>query len=137
MAFNGSGTYALYTPGNPVVSGTTIDVSWGNNTMNDIATALSTVICKDGQTTTTASIPFVVGIAVTTGITTPSTTFALVNTTATTVNFGGGASTAINAGHASGTTTWLGAFTVSSTFTLSGTAANIATGANFIRSEEH
>lgn len=106
MAYNGSGTYALYTPGNPVVAGTTIDVSWGNNTLNDIATALSTAICKDGQTTTTASIPFVQGIAVSSALTTPSTTFAIANTTATTVNFAGGATVAINVGGAGNTTTW-------------------------------
>ena len=47
--------------------------------------------------------------AITTSITTPSTTFALVNATATTVNFAGGASTALNMGNASGTNTVLGA----------------------------
>jgi hypothetical protein len=46
---------------------------------------------------------------ITTSITTPSTTFALVNATATTVNFAGGASTALNMGNASGTNTVLGA----------------------------
>ena len=46
--------------------------------------------------------------AITTSITTPSTTFALVNATATTVNFAGGASTALNMGHASGTNTIFG-----------------------------
>lgn len=48
------------------------------------------------------------GIAVTTAITTPSTTFALVNTTATTVNFAGGATVAINVGGAANDTTWTG-----------------------------
>jgi len=51
---------------------------------------------------------------ITTSITTPSTTFALLNTTATTVNFAGGASTALNMGNASGTNTVLG-FNVLST----------------------
>lgn len=46
--------------------------------------------------------------AITTSLTTPSTTFALVNTTATTVNFAGGASTALNIGNASGSTAMLG-----------------------------
>ena len=123
MAFNGSGTYSLYTPGNPVVSGTTIDSTWGNNTMNDIATALTLCITKDGQQTTTASIPFVLGIAVTTAITTPSTTFALVNTTATTVNFAGGATTAINVGGAGNTTTW-----TATTFALVGLLTVTGTG---------
>jgi hypothetical protein len=44
----------------------------------------------------------------TTGVSTGSTTFAVFNTTATTVNVFGGASTAINMGHASGTNTVLG-----------------------------
>lgn len=57
MAFNGSGTYNLYTPGNPVVTGTTISSTWANNTLSDIATGLSTCITKDGQTTPTANIP--------------------------------------------------------------------------------
>lgn len=62
MAFNGSGTFNLYTPGNPVVTGTTISSTWANNTLTDIASGLSTCITKDGQTTTTAAIPFASGI---------------------------------------------------------------------------
>lgn len=57
MAFNGSGTFNLYTPGNPVVTGTTISSTWANNTLSDIATGLSNCITKDGQTTPTANIP--------------------------------------------------------------------------------
>lgn len=56
MAFNGSGTFNLVA-GNPVVTGTTISSTWANNTLSDIATGLSTVITKDGQTTPTANIP--------------------------------------------------------------------------------
>lgn len=56
MSFNGSGTYSL-PAGNPVVTGTTISSTTHNNTMSDVATALSTTICKDGQTTPTANIP--------------------------------------------------------------------------------
>ena len=51
--------------------------------------------------------------AITTSLTTPSTTFALLNTTATTVNAFGGASVALNIGNASGTNTILGATTFS------------------------
>lgn len=91
-----SGTYTLPAL-NPVVTGTTISSTWANNTMNDIVTALSTCVLKDGTQTTTASVPFAVGISVTTGITTPSTTFALANTTATTIN-AFGAATAVNMG---------------------------------------
>jgi hypothetical protein len=56
MAYNGSGTFVLVA-GNPVVTGTTISSTWANNTLNDIATGLSTAITKDGQTTPTANIP--------------------------------------------------------------------------------
>lgn len=49
-------------------------------------------------------MPFAVGISVTSPLITPSTTFALVNTTATTVNFAG-AATAVNIGAATGTAT--------------------------------
>lgn len=61
MPYNGSGTFSLYTPGNPVVTGTTISSTWWNNTGPDIATGLSTAITKDGQTTATAGIGFYPG----------------------------------------------------------------------------
>ena len=80
-------------------SGTTISSSAATSTWSELATALSTCVLKDGSQTTTSSVPFAVGIGVTTGMTTPSTTFALVNTTATTINFGGAAAT-INIGAA-------------------------------------
>lgn len=53
-----SGTFQLYTPGNPVVTGTTISSTWANNTLNDIATGLSACLLKDGSQTVTANIPF-------------------------------------------------------------------------------
>lgn len=56
MARNGSGTYNLVS-GNPVVTGTTISSTWANNTLNDIATALSGSIASDGQTPITANLP--------------------------------------------------------------------------------
>ena len=60
MAFNGVGTYNL--PLANVVTGTTISSTWANTTLADIATGLSTTVCKDGQQTTTASVPVVFGI---------------------------------------------------------------------------
>ena len=56
MAFS-SGTFSLYSPGNPVVTGTTISSSWANNTLSDIATGLSTCVLKDGTQTMTANLP--------------------------------------------------------------------------------
>lgn len=55
MAFSG-GTYTL-PAGNPVVSGTTIESSWANTTLSDIATALSTCVLKDGTQTIAANLP--------------------------------------------------------------------------------
>ena len=55
MAFSG-GTYTL-PAGNPVTAGNTIEASWANTTLNDIATALSTCVLKDGTQTLTANIP--------------------------------------------------------------------------------
>lgn len=54
--------------------------------------------------------------AITTSLTTGSTTFALLNTTATTINFGGAATT-INMGNASGTVVIAGNLTVNGTTT--------------------
>lgn len=56
MAFS-SGTFSLYTPGNPVVTGTTIQSSWANNTLSDIATGLTMCVLKDGSQTITANLP--------------------------------------------------------------------------------
>lgn len=56
MAFNGSGTFNLPT-GNPVVVNTTIDAAVHNNTNNEIATALSNCVTRDGQSPPTGSLP--------------------------------------------------------------------------------
>jgi len=65
---NGAGTYSLYTPGNPTVTGTTISSTWANNTLSDIATALTQSISADGQTPITANLPMnskkITGLAV-------------------------------------------------------------------------
>lgn len=52
-----SGTFTLYSPGNPVVTGTTIASTWANNTLNDIATGLTACLLKDGTQVVTADIP--------------------------------------------------------------------------------
>jgi hypothetical protein len=48
MPRNASGTYTL-PAGNPVVTGTTIDASWANPTLNDIATALTNSLSRNGE----------------------------------------------------------------------------------------
>jgi len=49
MSRNGSGVYSL-PAGNPVVTGTTISSTTMNNTLNDIASALTGSLSADGQT---------------------------------------------------------------------------------------
>ena len=56
MSRNGSGTYNL-PAGNPVTTGTTISSTWANNTLSDMATALTQSIAYDGQTTPIANLP--------------------------------------------------------------------------------
>lgn len=56
MARNGSGTYTL-PAGNPVITGTTISSTWANNTLTDVANALTGSIASDGQTTPSANLP--------------------------------------------------------------------------------
>jgi len=48
MPRDGSGTYTL-PAGNPVISGTIIDVTWANPTMTDIATALTDSLSRTGS----------------------------------------------------------------------------------------
>ena len=55
MSRNGSGTYSL-PAGNPVVTGTTIASTWANNTMNDLAAALTGSVAADGQTPITGTL---------------------------------------------------------------------------------
>lgn len=65
MPFNGSGQYSFPSNSfNPAVAATTIDPAAWNADVADLSTALSSVITKDGQTTTTAGIPFAAGITV-------------------------------------------------------------------------
>lgn len=49
MSLNGSGVFNVNTAGQPVVSGTLITAAAFNAVMQDIATALSTALYKDGQ----------------------------------------------------------------------------------------
>jgi hypothetical protein len=55
MSRNGSGTYSLPV-GNPVITGTTISSTWANNTLTDIANALTGSLAADGQTTASGNL---------------------------------------------------------------------------------
>ena len=56
MSRNGSGVYSL-PAGNPVTTGTTISSTWANNTLSDMASALTASIAYDGQTVPVANLP--------------------------------------------------------------------------------
>ena len=55
MSRNGSGTYSL-PAGNPVVTGTNITTTWANNTLTDMANALTGSVASDGQTTMSSNL---------------------------------------------------------------------------------
>lgn len=57
MSRNGAGTYSLYPGVNPVVTGTIITSTWANNTLNDLATAMTASVANDGQTPILANLP--------------------------------------------------------------------------------
>lgn len=63
MSFNGSGTFVINSSGQPVVTNTVISSTAFNALTADLGTGLSTTITKDGQTTTTAKIPFAQGLS--------------------------------------------------------------------------
>ena len=57
MPFDGSGNYqVLGSPTFPAVAGNTIKSSYFNAIVNDMASAMSNVLCRDGQSTVTADI---------------------------------------------------------------------------------
>jgi hypothetical protein len=55
MSRNGSGVYSL-PAGNPVVTGTSISSTWANNTLSDLATAMTGSVASDGQTPMTGNL---------------------------------------------------------------------------------
>lgn len=62
MSRNVSGTYSLYTPGNPVVPSTVVTTTWANNTLSDIATALTDSLSRSGQGGMSASLGLASGV---------------------------------------------------------------------------
>jgi hypothetical protein len=118
MSYNGSGTFQINTSGQPVVAGTVISSTAFNALTADLATGLSTAITKDGQTTTTARIPFAAGIS-STLVTDSSST-----TTGSIITAGGvGIAKALYVGT---TSNFAGAATFSSTITYGGVTLSAA-----------
>ena len=86
MSFNGSGTFQINSSGQPPIAATAITVAAHVALTGDLATGLSTCITKDGQTTTTAVIPFAAGLSTTsitnsTGLAAGTYTPTITNTT--------------------------------------------------------
>jgi len=128
MSRNGSGTYTL-PAGNPVVTSTTIASTWANNTMTDLATALTGSLASDGQTTATGNLKMganrITGLADGIAATDAATVSQVTASTAGlgTMSTQNANNVAITGGAISGTTA---SFT---TFTASGTASFTSTGA--------
>ena len=89
----------------------------GSFTSSQLATALT-------DETGSGAAVFGTSPAITTSLTTPSTSFDLINTTATTVNFAK-AATALSIGAATGTTTVNNNLTVTGNLTVSGTTTTV------------
>jgi len=119
MSRNGLGVYTL-PAGNPVVSGTVIATSWANNTMNDLAAAMTDSVAADGQTPMTGSLNLnsnkIVNLATGT-VATDGINYAQFNTP----TFGG-------AVVCSSTLTVTGATLLSSTLAVTGDASFNSTG---------
>ena len=67
MSRNSSGTYSLPS-GNPVVSGSIISSVWANDTMNDIASALTDSLSRSGKGGMSAAFRSIDGVVATPGI---------------------------------------------------------------------
>jgi hypothetical protein len=68
MSRNASGTYSLVA-GNPVTGGTVISSAWANNTLNDIASALTASLDRTGNGAMQASLKLLSGTAALPGLT--------------------------------------------------------------------
>lgn len=127
VTFNGalgtpsSGTLTNAT-GLPISSGVT---GLGTGVATFLATPSSAnLISAITDETGSGALVFGTSPAITTSITTPSTSFALVNTTATTVNFAGAATT-VSIGASTGTTTVNNSLVVTGDLTINGTTNTI------------
>jgi hypothetical protein len=67
MPRNASGTFSLVS-GNPVVSGTLIDATWANNTLNDIANEMTDSLSRSGEGGMLAPLRLTDGVQATPGL---------------------------------------------------------------------
>ena len=97
--------------------GAVVDVALTTGTLGQFASTTSSALAGViSDETGSGALVFGTSPQITTSLTTGSTTFSLLNTTATTINFGGDATT-INVGNASGTVVIAGNLTVNGTTT--------------------
>ena len=100
----------------------------GTNVGTFLATPSSAnLISAVTDETGTGSLVFGTSPTITTSLVAGSSSFDLLNTTATTINFAGGASTALNIGNASSTATFAGNVTVTGDLTVNGTTTTLNT----------
>jgi len=65
---NAAGTFSLFTPGNPVVTATTISSAWANNTLNDLATEMTDSLSRSGKGAMLASLQLFDGTVTSPGL---------------------------------------------------------------------
>ena len=100
----------------------------GTNVGTFLATPSSAnLISAVTDETGTGLLVFGTSPTITTSLVAGSASFDLLNTTATTINFAGGASTALNIGNASSTATFAGNVTVTGDLTVNGTTTTLNT----------
>lgn len=68
---NSSGTFSLYTPGNPVQTGSTISSSWANNTFTDMGNEITNSLDRGGRGGMTAPLKLTTG-----SVSAPAMTFS-------------------------------------------------------------
>lgn len=98
----------------------------GGGTSGTVTLSIDTTITADLTTAQTLTNKTLTSPAIGTSITTASTSFDLLNTTATTINLGG-AATALSIGSTSGTTTINNSLTITGDLTVNGTTTTIDT----------
>jgi hypothetical protein len=120
-------TVSFSTTGNTTVTlPTTGTLATTGNLSQFASTTSSQLAGVLSDETGTGSVVFSTSPQITTSLTTDSTTFSLVNTTATTVNFAG-AATALSIASASGTTTVNNDLVVTGDLTVNGTTTTLNT----------
>jgi hypothetical protein len=120
MARNGAGTYSLPANSiNPAVAGTVIEAADFNETLPDIATALTASIAIDGQTTTTARVPFSQGVSTGAG-TNSATAYSATSDTTSGLYFPAANQVALSAGGVAALTSTSTVCTVPIALTVTG-----------------